>query len=58
VDITTNLIPSKLEFDAGKVIAKLAPVVPVKYVFTLEIVADVNAFVVTIEGMELSAKTD
>jgi hypothetical protein len=59
------LIPFKLGFAAGKVIAKLAPAtVPVKYVFVLEIVADVNEFVVTTEGLTfntplyIKSKTD
>jgi hypothetical protein len=50
VDITTYLTPSKFELDAGRVTAKDAPAVPVKYVFTFVSVAEVSAFVATTEG--------
>jgi len=50
VDITTYLTPLRFEFDAGRVIAKDAPAVPVKYVFTFVNVASVSALVVTTLG--------
>jgi hypothetical protein len=50
VDIITYLAPFKFELDAGNVIAKEAPVVPVKYVFVSVIVYDVKVFVDTISG--------
>jgi hypothetical protein len=51
VDIMTYLTPSKFELDAGRVTAKDAPAVPVKYVFTFISVAAVSAFVATTVGV-------
>lgn len=51
IDITTYLTPSRFEFDAGRVTAKDAPGVPVKYVFTFVRVAAVSTFVVTTVGV-------
>jgi hypothetical protein len=51
VDMITYLTPSRFELDAGRVTAKDAPAVPVKYVFTFVSVAAVSAFVATTEGV-------
>ena len=51
VDITTYFTPSRFEFDAGRVTAKDAPAVPVKYVFTFVRVASVSALVAITLGV-------
>ena len=51
VDIITYLTPSKFELDAGRVTAKDAPAVPVKYVFTFVSVAAVSAFAALTKGV-------
>jgi hypothetical protein len=51
VDMTTYLTPSRFEFDAGRVTAKDAPAVPVKYVFTFVSVADVSKLVAITLGV-------
>jgi hypothetical protein len=56
VDIITYLAPSIDELAVGIVIAKLAPVEPVKYVFVLDIVAAINVGAEFINGTEFNAK--
>jgi len=51
VDMMTYLTPSRFEFDAGRVTAKDAPAVPVKYVFTFVRVASVSALVAITLGV-------
>jgi len=51
VDIITYLTPSRFEFDAGRVTAKDAPAVPVKYVFTFVSVAAVSKLVAITLGV-------
>jgi hypothetical protein len=51
VDMTTYLTPSRFELDAGRVTAKDAPAVPVKYVFTFVNVEAVSEFVATTDGV-------
>ena len=51
VDMMTYLTPSRFEFDAGRVTAKDAPAVPVKYVLTFVRVASVSALVAITLGV-------
>jgi len=51
VDIITYLAPFKFELEAGNVIAKEAPAVPVKYVLVFVIENNVKVLVETISGV-------
>jgi len=55
VDMMTYLTPSKFELDAGRVTAKDAPAVPVKYVLTFISVVEVSALFATTVGVWFKA---